>query len=131
MKCKTCGKNADSDYCFQHKPRKALVKSSKPITKKHFLSKKDQFTIMRNFFLSIWNTRLHKSEISGEYLGKEAMSTYFHHILPKEKYPQASLDEENIVILTLDEHTNVENDIYKYEIINTRREYLYTKYNIV
>ncbi len=129
--CKTCGKKADSDYCFSHKPRKALAKSSKPITKEHHLCKKDQFYIMRNFFLSIWNTRLHKSEISGEYLGKEAMSTYFHHILPKEKYPEASLDEENIVILTLDEHTNVENDMYKYEIINTRREYLYRKYNII
>jgi len=27
MKCKTCGKNAESEYCFQHKPRKALPKT--------------------------------------------------------------------------------------------------------
>ena len=24
MKCKTCGKNADSEYCFAHKSRKPL-----------------------------------------------------------------------------------------------------------
>ena len=24
MKCKTCGKNSDSEYCFQHKPTKQL-----------------------------------------------------------------------------------------------------------
>ena len=25
-KCKVCGKNAESDYCFQHKPRKPILK---------------------------------------------------------------------------------------------------------
>lgn len=130
-KCKTCGKNADSDYCFQHKPRKGLAKTSNTLKKEHYLTKSDQFLIMRNFFLSIWNSRLHKSEISNTYLGKEAMSTYFHHILPKENYPQASLDEENIILLTLDEHCNVENDTYKYEEINKRREYLKIKYGIL
>jgi hypothetical protein len=27
-----------------------------------------------------------------EYLGSEALSIYFHHILAKEKYPEACLD---------------------------------------
>ena len=85
---------------------------------------------MRNLFLQIWKKRPHKSEISGTYLGKQPLSIYFHHILPKEKYPQASLDEDNIILLSLDEHTNVENDIYKYEIINKKREQLKTKYNL-
>ena len=56
------------------------------------------------------------------------MSTFFHHILAKEKYPDAAYDESNIILLTLDEHTNVENDIYKYEEINKRRESLKLKY---
>jgi hypothetical protein len=58
------------------------------------------------------------------------MSTYFHHILPKEKYSEACFDEENIILLTLDEHSNVENDIYKYEIINEKRKQLKTKYKL-
>jgi len=63
-----------------------------------------------------------------DYLGKEPLTVFFHHILPKEKYPQAMFDEENIVLLTLDEHTNVENDMYKYEIVNKMREKLLKKY---
>lgn len=86
--------------------------------------------LLREFFLSIWKKRPHKSEVSGAYLGKEPMSTYFHHILPKEKYPEACLDEENIVLLSLEEHSNVENDMYRYEEVNNRREQLKIKYNL-
>jgi len=135
MKCKTCGKNADSEYCFAHKPRKPLPSSGKGLTNKKssLLSQKlekspDKFLEMREFFLSIWKKRAHYSEITGQYLGKEPMSTYFHHILPKEKYPEACLDEENIIILSLDEHTSVENNMYKYEEVNERREQLKIKY---
>ena len=83
---------------------------------------------MLDVFLSMWKKRPHYSEVSGVYLGSEAMSTYFHHILPKEKYPEACLDEENIIILSLDEHTSVENDMYKYEEVNERRKQLKIKY---
>jgi hypothetical protein len=83
---------------------------------------------MREFFLHIWKKRAHYSEITGQYLGKEPMSTYFHHILPKEKYPEACLDEENIILLTLEEHSNVENDMYRYEEVNIRRNQLKLKY---
>lgn len=148
MKCKTCGRNSESDYCFQHKPRTQLQRGNKPslTTKKkvsdgktHQMSvisnkktnsvqNNEHFNKMRQFFLSIWNKKPHKSEVSGVYLGKEPMSTYFHHILPKEKYPEACLDEENIILLTLEEHSNVENDIYRYEEVNKRRNHLLTKY---
>ena len=85
---------------------------------------------MQQFFLQIWRKRLHYSQVSMDYLGKEPLSVFFHHILPKEKYPQASLDEENIILLTLDEHTNVESDMYRYEEVNKRREKLKQKYEI-
>ena len=131
MKCKTCGKNSDKEYCFQHKPRKELAQSRlKPtLTPKKGVS--DGYIIQRDFFLSIWKKRPHRSEVSGDYLGSEAMSTYFHHILAKEKYPEAWLDEENIILLTLEEHSNVENDMYKYEEVNDKRIYLKEKYNIL
>jgi hypothetical protein len=135
MKCKTCGKNADSEFCFKCKSRKPLP-SGRGLTSnmngKSFTKapKKDneRIIIQREFFLSIWKKRPHKSEVSGTYLGSEAMSTYFHHILPKEKYPEACLDEENIILLTLEEHSNVENDMYRYEEVNKRRNHLLTKY---
>ena len=138
MKCKTCGKNADSEYCFAHKPRKPLSSSGRGLTsKKSSLSCKKldksedrirKISEMREFFLHIWKKRPHKSEISGTYLGKEPMSTYFHHILAKEKYPEACLDEENIILLTLEEHSNVESDMYRYEEVNKRRNHLNLKY---
>jgi hypothetical protein len=128
MKCKTCGKNSDSEYCFQHKPRKQLQQSGRPsLTTKRKVSDGKSHQ-MREMFMDIWKKRPHKSEISGTYLGKEAMSTYFHHILAKEKYPEACLDEENIILLTLEEHSTVESDMYRYEEVNKRRNHLLTKY---
>ena len=134
MKCKTCGKNADSEYCFAHKSRKPLPSGRGLTSRKSSLlpqkldKSSSKFLEMREFFLSIWKKRPHRSEVSDAYLGKEAMSTYFHHILPKEKYPEACLDEENIILLTLEEHSNVENDMYKYEEVNERRNQLKLKY---
>jgi len=146
--CKTCGKNADSDYCFQHKPRTQLkqcvgkpslsskkrLNGGKTTQKSSLLSKKldkspSKFLEMRQFFMSIWDKKPHRSEVSDVYLGKEPMSTYFHHILPKSKYPEACFDEENIILLTLEEHSNVENDMYRYEEVNERRKQLNLKYN--
>ena len=132
-RCKTCGKNADSGYCFRHKPRKPLSTKSSGFTKKlDKVVKSDEeirkISEMREFFLQIWSKRSHHSEVSGRWLGKDPLTVFFHHILPKEKYPQAALDEENIVLLTIDEHEQVENDIYRYEKINEQRKYLLNKY---
>lgn len=110
--------------CKNHIPKKALRSTPKPA------NNNDRILKMQEFFLSIWKQRAHKSEVSGTYLGSEPMSSYFHHILPKEKYPQACFDEENIILLTLDEHTNVESDMYKYPEVNKRREQLKLKYEI-
>lgn len=85
---------------------------------------------MMEFFLSIWEKRPHKSEISGKYLGKEPLTVYFHHILAKKEHPYAKYDRQNIILLTLEEHDNVEIDMYRYEEINKRREQLKIKYNI-
>ena len=135
MKCKTCGKNADSEYCFAHKSRKPLSSGKGLSSKMSVISSikaknvhNDGHNQQRDMFMDIWKKKRHYSEVSGLYLGKEPMSTYFHHILPKEKYPQACLDEENIILLTLEEHSNVENDIYRYEEVNKRRNHLLTKY---
>jgi len=128
MKCKICGKNCEKEYCFQHKPRKKL--KCKVITKEEFMEINTKISKMKFFFRDIWNKRKHYSEISNTWLGPEPLTIFFHHILEKEKYEQVALDEENIILLTFDEHTNVGNDIYRYPEINKRREYLKTKYNL-
>ena len=133
MKCKTCGANAESEYCFRHKPRKPLPRTSSKFAKKLDKSVKSDEEIrkiseMRDFFLQIWRKRSHHSEVSGKWLGKEPLTVFFHHILPKEKYPEAALDEQNIIFLTLEEHEQVEMDMYRYEEVNERRNMLKHKY---
>ena len=131
MKCKTCGKNSEAEFCFVHKPRKPLLKMkqlSKLAKNVSFDDVHRNISDMNAFFLQIWTKRKHYSEVSGDYLGKEPLTIYFHHILPKEKFPQAKYDEDNIILLTFDEHNNVENDIYKYEEVNERRKHLKIKY---
>jgi hypothetical protein len=134
MLCKKCGAKSESDMCFRHKPKKPLAKQSKGLKKSTLAAKPTARVDKPNedhlFFTDIWKERPHKSEVSGDYLGKEASSAFFHHILPKNKYPELRLDKENIILLTIDEHANVESDIYKYEAINKLREYLINKYNL-
>jgi 5-methylcytosine-specific restriction endonuclease McrA len=127
--CKTCGKKCDKEYCFHHKPRKRIPTSNltKTVKKEDPIRKNIE---MKDFFLKVWKDRPHKSEISGVPLGSEALSTFFHHILPKSKYPEASLDEENIILLTWEEHDQVESDTTRYEEVNKRRELLKQKYEI-
>lgn len=125
MQCKVCGKKAESEYCFAHKPKKALKSHPKirdPVEK---------YT-MWGIFLSIWEERPHRSEISGTPITGEPLTIYFHHILPKgnKKYARAKEDKENIILLTWEEHDIVESDPYRYEVINKRREYLLLKYEI-
>lgn len=84
---------------------------------------------MLRVFLDIWQKRRHYSEVSGRWLGKEALTVFFHHILPKSKYREAMFDEENIILLTFDEHAKVENDPTYFEEVNKRREQLKLKYD--
>ena len=67
------------------------------------------------------------SEVSGERL-YTPLSTLFHHILLKSVVPQAMYDEENVIILTQDEHSSIHLDMYKYEEVNKRRIELLKKY---
>lgn len=107
--------------CRNHIPKESMSKGKAK-------SVRTEPNPMHVFFKEIWKERKHYSELSGIYLGAEAMSTFFHHILPKEKYPESAYDKSNIILLTLDEHTNVENDIHRYEKINRIREELKLKY---
>lgn len=86
---------------------------------------------MKNFFLKVWNKRPHYSEISNTWLGSECKTIYCHHILPKSKYPELAFEEDNLILLTWDEHSSVEANPYKYEKINQLREQLKLKFNIV
>jgi len=131
-KCKICGIHAYSEYCWQHKQKKKL-KSSKLIGKKKKLTEDDilQIEEMNNFFLGLWNKWPHVSEISGEKLLSPQKNYYFHHIIEKSSSKYGKIgryDQENIILMTFQEHQNVHLNPKRYEEINKRREYLLNKY---
>ena len=117
--------------CLSHIKRKPITpkRGGLLVAKRDMFVQKTKIETMRNFFLEIWKERKHYSEVSGTYLGSEPLSTFFHHILSKEKYPDEAYNKSNIILLTLDEHTSVEADMYKYEEVNKRREQLLNKIN--
>jgi hypothetical protein len=97
-------------------------------SKEEIAQNKANIEAQNEFFLRIWKKRKHYSEVSGAFLGHTPLSIFFHHLLPKSKYPDLRFEEENIILLTGDEHTSVEMNMYKYEEINKRREKLLEKY---
>lgn len=117
MKCKTCGKNADSEYCFAHKSKKPLPSSGKGLTSKKMFnssnktpqSNNDGYKLQRDMFLSIWKKRPHRCENCDAHLGNEPLSYMFDHVLEKSKYPDLRYEEENICMLCLDCHNNKTN----------------------
>jgi hypothetical protein len=117
--------------CLSHIKRKPITPKRGGLisVKRDMFVQKTKIETMRNLFLEIWKERKHYSEVSGNYLGSEALSTFFHHILPKSKYPELQYDKSNIILLTLDEHTDVESCMYKFEEVNKRRIELLNKIN--
>lgn len=105
MKCKTCGKNSESEYCFIHKPRKPLPSGKGFSTVKlNKLDKSPSFD-MKSFFLEIWNKRKkHECENCGKWLGKEPLSYMFDHLLEKNKHPDLKDEEDNIMLVCLECH---------------------------
>lgn len=106
---------------------KTLRKYSPTTQAKRELKQAKNKELHKWFVEAIWNKRPHYSEISGKYLGKEPKTTFFHHIYPKSRYGELEFKEENIILLTPDEHAEVESNPLKFTQINTRRELLRQK----
>jgi len=110
MKCKTCGKNAESEYCFQHKPRKALAKTKMLNTVNKTVKNvenKRNISDMNEFFLQVWkNRKQHDCENCGKWLGNEPLSYMFDHLLEKSKFPELKFEEDNIMLVCLECHDN-------------------------
>ena len=130
-KCKECGNSftpylSTNKYCSSHcyyksdehkkaEEKKAAKNLSAP--KKVYVKKPTGEKIV---FEQIWNTRPHKSQISGEPI-YDAQPHNFMHILAKgqNKYPKFILLKENIVLATYEEHFLWDN--MRYKIINDEK----------
>jgi hypothetical protein len=83
-------------------------KRIKTKAKKVYKPKSDQ----RDMFLRIWEKRPHRSELSGSYLGDIPNAWFFAHILGKGAYPQAKYDENNIMLVTQEEHWQLDQNTH-------------------
>lgn len=73
---------------------------------KRMLEDKATFEVDKEFYVQIWAASPHKCQCGCDAkLGKEPLTTFFHHLLFKAQYPDLRHTPENIMIL----HPNCHN----------------------
>lgn len=121
-------------YCLRHqslrtdKKPKPLKKVSEKGKVKKVLKKALVQTDMA-FYFEIWEKRPHVCFETGKQLGNRPAITMFHHVLPKQSYPQFRHCEWNIVILHPDVHNQVETDLRKCPKVYQLTQELKRKHN--
>lgn len=102
---KTCTCTPDKK-CWRHRPyslKRSKIKS-KPVSEE----KKEERQVQRDkdneFYSRIWAKRGPYSEISGTYLGAEVNKACIDHLCEKSKYPELRYEEDNILLVTIEEH---------------------------
>ncbi len=91
----------------QPKSKKPIPKvSAKGLVKRE--AKKELIKDDIKFYFDIWQGVAHICTSCKKQLGDEANMMYFHHMLPKQHYPELRHTPENIMILCPDCHANVE-----------------------
>lgn len=91
------------------KPKKKQTKISRISKRKAALP--NQYN-QKDLFFEIWSEREHVSELSGKYLGEEPNAFFFAHILSKGAYPELKFCKENIMLVTQDEHWQLDQNTH-------------------
>lgn len=81
------------------------------------------------FYSKIWEKKEHVCYETGKYLGSEPLTLFFHHVLPKAKYPQYRHCEWNIVLLHPDVHVQVETFLDKAPKVKELTQQLMEQYD--
>lgn len=103
------------------KARKPIAKVSKK-KQKQLEAQKDMIKLDHEFYEEHWRACPHKCEECQINLGKEPLTIFFHHALPKRNYPQFRHDHRNIIVLCGDHHSQAEINIDKVPIVKRRTE---------
>lgn len=103
------------------KPPKPIAKVS---AKKAAEIKEDKQLILldKEFYLEHWLSHPQRCEECNKKLGKEPLTLFFHHALPKRNYPQFRHTHENIIVLCPDDHQQAETDLDKVPKTKARTE---------
>jgi len=112
-----CNRFSFGKFCRLHTIRQPLKTkrrlSPRKKTIQEVAEKKRSTEEMWKLFLEIWNERPHRCEATGKFLGKEPLSTMFHHLLPKQDslFPQYKFCKWNIALIDPNIHAAVESNI--------------------
>jgi len=103
------------------KPKKAyqIPRFSKK-KQKQMQEQKDLIKLDHEFYEEHWRACLHRCEQCDLNLGKEPLTIFFHHALPKRNYPQFRHTHENLIVLCGNCHSQAEVDIDKVPIVKRR-----------
>ena len=119
-------------FCTRHqglrtdkKPKGLKKISEKGIIKKGL--KKALFQNDAAFYLEIWESRAHVCYETGKLLGRMNLCM-FHHVLPKQSYPEFRHCAWNIVLLHPDVHNQVETCLDKCPKVHKLTQELQAKY---
>lgn len=108
---KICKRDGCKNPVFSHNYCKWHYKGAKEKREKYpeyIPNTESEITSQVDLFRKVWESRPHFSEISGEplerYNGVNLLLNCFAHILPKGRFPLFKYREENIILLTPEEH---------------------------
>ncbi len=103
------------------KPKKVyqIPRVSKKRQKK-LEEQKDMIKLDHEFYEEHWRSCPHRCEQCNLNLGKEPLTIFFHHALPKRSFPQFRHTHENIIVLCGNCHSQAEVDIDKVPIVKIR-----------
>jgi 5-methylcytosine-specific restriction endonuclease McrA len=83
---------------------------------------KKTFEEDKKFYKEIWDASPHVCQECNKKLGKEPLTLFFHHALPKRNFPEFRHTAENIIILCPDCHQQAETDLDKVPGVKKRTE---------
>jgi 5-methylcytosine-specific restriction endonuclease McrA len=90
--------------------------------KKQLVEEKKTAAMDKEFYLEIWSSSPHACEECGRKLGKEPLTIFFHHLIPKSSHPEFRHTHENVMILCPDHHAQAETDLDKVPEVKARTE---------
>ena len=80
------------------------------------------------FFYLILQSSMKESEISQTELYGPITSCWFHHIYPKSKYPELRFCIENIILVTKEEHDQIEAGVV-FKEVEQKKKYIAEHYD--
>lgn len=81
------------------------------------------------FYSYIWSMRKHECYETGKWLGNEPLTVFFHHVLPKEQFPEYRHASWNILLISHETHDQVHMDMDRTPKIKKRYLELLEKHN--